>query len=112
MKGGKNDRHAAKPAVKPQPKKNEYEKPVKAPKPTGAIPELEVFDYSSGRIDARLFNQAKLKLIDYAAIHYERVSDIIEIADEFDFKSSEPTKAPLPEDAAEELKKLSNERYV
>ena len=68
-KGPKNDRFAGKAPAKLQPKKpphkpDYYDKAqVKTPKPTGAIPELDVFDYSNGRIDARQFNQARLKLV-------------------------------------------------
>ncbi len=96
-KSGKNERNAGKPPAKPQQQKKDAkpdnDKAYKPPKPVGAISELDVFDYTNYRIDARAFNQAKIKLLDYAAIHYDRAAQIIEFTEEYNFSREEPQPA-------------------
>ena len=115
-KSGKNERNAGKPPAKPQQQKKDVkadnEKAYKPPKPVGAISELDVFDYTNYRIDARAFNQAKIKLLDYAAIHYDRAAQIIEFTEEYDFSREEPQPAVLAATATEAQTKLAQERYM
>ena len=50
----------------------------KKPPLVGAIPELDVFDYTAGRTDVMKFENAKKKLTDYIALHYGRNAYVIE----------------------------------
>ena len=82
-------------------------------KQTGAVPELDVFDYSVSRIDARSFNDAKRKLLDYASIHYDRAAHIIEFGEEYDFSFQQPELPDFDEYGASETeKKIAMERHL
>ena len=115
-KSGKNERNAGRTPAKPQQQKKDVkpdnDKAYRPVKLVGAITELDVFDYTNYRIDARAFNQAKIKLADYAAIHYDRAAHIIEFTEEYDFSTDEPRRATLPGDATEAQTKLAAERYT
>ena len=66
------------------------EKMIKV-KSEGATAGLAVFDYSNAhRLDARQFNEAVRQLIDYSAINYGRVSEVLEFDREADFTSLTP----------------------
>ena len=91
----------------------EPEKGPRPSKPSGAVPELDLFDYSTARVDAKAFNDAKRKLIDYATIHYDRASFIVEFGEDFDFASIKPVLVLPPAGNASPFEvKLAEERYV
>ena len=68
-----------------QDKKKKFEKKWKqdvAPPPSkiraeGATPGLPVLDYNTSRVDSRQFIEGAKQLLDYAEIHYGRVSYIM-----------------------------------
>ena len=108
-KKGSNANKGGKPIVKPG---KEHERAPKPAKPSGAVPELDLFDYSTARVDAKAFNEAKRKLIDYATIHYDRASFIVEFGEDFDFTSIQPVLTALPNTASAFEVKLNEERHM
>ena len=69
-----------------KPSKEGGEKPTKI-KSEGATAGLAVFDYSSThRLDARQFNEACKQMIDFAAINFGEVSQVLEFNKEVDFE--------------------------
>ena len=90
----------------------EPEKGPRPSKPSGAVPELDLFDYPTARVDAKAFNEAKRKLIDYATIHYDLASFIVEFGEDFDFTSIKPVPAAMAANAPLLEVKLAQERYV
>ena len=91
--------------------KREGEKPAGKPaKVSGAIAELDVFDYTSYRADAKAFNEARRKLVDYAIVHFERAAHVIEHGEEYDWDDEEPEK-PEESKGDEIEKKISYARY-
>ena len=64
------------------------------PKLEGATPGLAVFDYSSThRMDVRQFNEAIRQIIDFCAINFWRVSEILEFNQEANFNNLKPATA-------------------
>ena len=86
-----------------QDKKKKFEKKWKqdvAPpsklRAEGATPGLPVLDYNTSRVDSRQFIEGAKQLLDYAAIHYGRVSYIFEYGREFDHDVNLPVKPTKP----------------
>lgn len=75
-------------------------------KSEGATAGLPMFDYSNiHRLDARQFNEAVRQMIDYAAINYGRVSEVLEFNREASFLSL----TPVPPDGL--VKQFSKKKY-
>lgn len=78
---------------------NQNNNAAKKPSLVGAIPELDVFDYTNNRIDVVKFNEAKRKVAIYVGTHFGVNAHVLEHGTDFVFTPPEqPDAAELEED--------------
>lgn len=87
------------------PEKGDHARGEQPSKFSGDNPELPVFDYTTYRVDAKAFNEARSRLLTYAMINFAESACIIDKVEEYNWDIRKPT-APVddPNWTAEEKK--------